>query len=107
MKRIIATIRTKVATYQQELVECGKKNCSKCPHGPYWYAYVAIVTSRNNSGKTKSIIRRLYIGKDFHFLDGDQGASAKSGRKRVNYNWRSPVDYSARSIDDVRGVENT
>jgi hypothetical protein len=20
-------------------VRCGKPSCSKCPHGPYWYAY--------------------------------------------------------------------
>lgn len=21
------------------LVRCGKANCTRCPHGPYWYAY--------------------------------------------------------------------
>jgi hypothetical protein len=20
-------------------VKCGKPNCTRCPHGPYWYAY--------------------------------------------------------------------
>ena len=20
-------------------VKCGKANCTRCPHGPYWYAY--------------------------------------------------------------------
>jgi hypothetical protein len=20
-------------------VKCGKTNCARCPHGPYWYAY--------------------------------------------------------------------
>ncbi len=20
-------------------VKCGKQNCTRCPHGPYWYAY--------------------------------------------------------------------
>ena len=20
-------------------VKCGKSNCTRCPHGPYWYAY--------------------------------------------------------------------
>ena len=24
---------------RQQLVRCGKDNCTKCPHGPYWYAY--------------------------------------------------------------------
>ena len=26
-------------TFRYETVNCGKKNCSRCPHGPYWYAY--------------------------------------------------------------------
>jgi hypothetical protein len=26
-------------TYREELVRCGKERCTRCPHGPYWYAY--------------------------------------------------------------------
>jgi len=26
-------------TYRREEVRCGKSNCTRCPHGPYWYAY--------------------------------------------------------------------
>jgi hypothetical protein len=26
-------------TYRREAVRCGKANCTRCPHGPYWYAY--------------------------------------------------------------------
>ena len=26
-------------TYRLEEVRCGKANCGRCPHGPYWYAY--------------------------------------------------------------------
>jgi hypothetical protein len=26
-------------TYRLEPVRCGKTGCSRCPHGPYWYAY--------------------------------------------------------------------
>lgn len=26
-------------TYRLEPVRCGKKGCTRCPHGPYWYAY--------------------------------------------------------------------
>ncbi|MFA9445105.1 hypothetical protein [Egicoccus sp. AB-alg6-2] len=25
--------------YRQEHVRCGKAGCTRCPHGPYWYAY--------------------------------------------------------------------
>ena len=26
-------------TYRLEQVRCGKDGCTRCPHGPYWYAY--------------------------------------------------------------------
>ncbi|NOY56156.1 MAG: hypothetical protein GXP34_09225 [Actinobacteria bacterium] len=24
---------------RQQGIRCGKPSCSRCPHGPYWYAY--------------------------------------------------------------------
>lgn len=24
---------------RQQMVRCGKRDCTRCPHGPYWYAY--------------------------------------------------------------------
>ena len=24
---------------RKQMVRCGKSECTKCPHGPYWYAY--------------------------------------------------------------------
>jgi hypothetical protein len=24
---------------RQQMVRCGKQGCTKCPHGPYWYAH--------------------------------------------------------------------
>ncbi len=24
---------------RRQMVRCGKANCTRCPHGPYWYAY--------------------------------------------------------------------
>lgn len=24
---------------RRQMVRCGKPACTKCPHGPYWYAY--------------------------------------------------------------------
>lgn len=24
---------------RSQMVRCGKQGCTKCPHGPYWYAY--------------------------------------------------------------------
>lgn len=39
--------------YRQEEVRCGKRSCSSCPHGPYWYAYW------KEDGRT----RKRYIGR--------------------------------------------
>lgn len=41
--------------YKLLRISCGKKNCGKCPHGPYWYAFVHL-----RNGRT---VRR-YIGKE-------------------------------------------
>ena len=40
-------------SYRQEHVRCGKPTCSRCPHGPYWYAYW------KEDGRT----RKRYIGR--------------------------------------------
>lgn len=40
-------------TYRLEQVRCGKEGCTRCPHGPYWYAYW------REGGRQKS----RYIGK--------------------------------------------
>ena len=41
--------------YEQKMITCGKANCGKCPHGPYWYVTIAL-----RNGKQ---IKR-YLGKD-------------------------------------------
>lgn len=41
-------------TYRQERVRCGREGCTRCPHGPYWYAYW------REGGR----VRSRYIGKD-------------------------------------------
>jgi hypothetical protein len=40
-------------TFRQESVRCGRESCTRCPHGPYWYAYW------REGGK----LRSRYIGK--------------------------------------------
>lgn len=40
-------------TYRQEHVRCGRASCTRCPHGPYWYAYW------KQDGRT----RKQYIGR--------------------------------------------
>lgn len=40
-------------TYRLEGVRCGKAGCTRCPHGPYWYAY----------WRERGRLRSRYIGK--------------------------------------------
>lgn len=40
-------------TYRLEHVRCGKEGCTRCPHGPYWYAY----------WRERGRVRSRYIGK--------------------------------------------
>jgi hypothetical protein len=40
--------------YRLEKVRCGKENCHRCPHGPYWYGY------QRSHGKVVS----FYVGKE-------------------------------------------
>lgn len=44
--------------FREQSVRCGKENCTRCPHGPYWYAYW------NENGRRRS----SYLGK----LDDDE-----------------------------------
>lgn len=30
---------TPKVSMRSQMVRCGKQGCTKCPHGPYWYAY--------------------------------------------------------------------
>jgi hypothetical protein len=41
-------------SYRRQLVRCGKAGCTKCPHGPYWYAYW------REGGR----VRSRYVGKE-------------------------------------------
>ena len=40
--------------YRRQSVRCGKRGCTRCPHGPYWYAYW------REGGR----VRTRYIGKE-------------------------------------------
>lgn len=51
--------RSKV-TFRQEPVRCGRASCTRCPHGPYWYAYW------REGGK----LRSRYIGKQLPSVPG-------------------------------------
>lgn len=50
-------------TYRQERVRCGREGCTRCPHGPYWYAYW------REGGR----LRSRYIGKHLPAQDTPSG----------------------------------
>jgi hypothetical protein len=47
-------------TFRQEKVRCGRASCTRCPHGPYWYAYW------REGGR----LRSRYIGKQLPQVPG-------------------------------------
>ncbi len=49
----LATGEHPEVTLRQQWVRCGKATCTRCPHGPYWYAYW------REGGKRRS----RYVGK--------------------------------------------
>ena len=40
---------------RKQMVKCGKDGCTKCPHGPYWYAY----WTENGKRRTRYVGRLL------------------------------------------------
>lgn len=50
-------------SYRLEHVRCGKRGCTRCPHGPYWYAYW------REGGR----LRSRYIGKTLPAAQGVEG----------------------------------
>ncbi|HEX2030629.1 MAG TPA: hypothetical protein VHL78_04405 [Actinomycetota bacterium] len=62
------TSRRGKVTFRQEPVRCGRKGCTRCPHGPYWYAYW------REGGR----LRSRYIGKRL-----PDAADAGSGERPV------------------------
>jgi len=55
---VVEIMKIEGITYLSRMVSCGKKGCSACPHGPYWYA----------AFKRKGRYREVYIGKRFMTL---------------------------------------
>jgi len=73
MTTVVRTIKTTYALYRLEYVTCGKQNCKRCPHGPYWYAYVNRAGDNGKIGMGAAPVKfAKYIGKVFRFLPGDR-----------------------------------
>jgi len=71
-------------------VRCGKANCSRCPHGPYFYAYWW------EDGKR----RTRYLGKLDDFPEFDDSAKPKRQEKKSRSGARRIADSQLRSHPD-------
>lgn len=70
---------------RSQLIRCGKSNCTRCPHGPYWYAYWT------EDGKRRS----KYLGKleDLpEMVDGQAQKSRAEAMRSSETALRSRVD---------------
>jgi len=47
-------------TFRQQMVRCGRAGCTRCPHGPYWYAY----------WREDGRLRSRYVGKNLSTKSG-------------------------------------
>ena len=56
-------------TFRQERVRCGRTTCTRCPHGPYWYAYW------REGGR----LRSRYIGKHLPAVPGSPSSDPSQG----------------------------
>jgi len=77
----IEVMRTTYATYIRQKIYCGKETCTKCPHGPYWYAFI-LIRKINADGTEQTRQVAKYIGKDFKMLPGDPGKMREEWKKR-------------------------
>ena len=44
--KVVDSFEFRRVSYELRYVNCGKLLCSKCPHGPYWYARVPMPAGR-------------------------------------------------------------
>lgn len=58
---------------RQQFVKCGKGSCSKCPHGPYWYAHW------REDGRRRS----RYVGKLIDEPINEAGRAADGSESRT------------------------
>jgi hypothetical protein len=50
---VVFDVSSPSVSLRRQWVRCGKETCTRCPHGPYWYAYW------REDGKRRS----RYVGK--------------------------------------------
>jgi hypothetical protein len=66
----VANLAEGKVSLRKQAVKCGKATCSRCPHGPYWYAYWW------EDGRRRS----RYVGKLDDLPELRAGAQAQASR---------------------------
>jgi hypothetical protein len=87
-------------TIREEYVKCGKSDCSKCKHGPYYYAYW-----KDNGGNLK----KKYIGKYHPPIENTNKAMGRASSDTVADPSNSPeVSHMAKGyISRTKNVRAT
>ena len=89
---IVEKVRDGRYLLTRELVRCGKSNCTKCPHGPYWYLgwWARSKWQRRYIGKTLmnprvmqnsgvlAVVQRMMEQEDL-LVDSGKGAARELG----------------------------
>lgn len=64
-------------SFRLQYIRCGKRNCGRCPHGPYWYAFWS------EGGRTRS----RYIGKVDPRVAQPASSDARPGELKRHHLW--------------------
>ncbi len=80
-KRVVWTDVIRGIRYTREEQWCGKKNCTKCPHGPYYWAYPPSKEGTAENGFRRIPQKPIYIGKVFVAIDTPEFREIKAKRK--------------------------
>lgn len=91
---IVRSFNYRGVRYSLERHKCGRKNCRKCPHGPYWRSYVWVGT------RTKGI----YIGKNLPAGVPDLGDTRGAPKTRATVTPRQAAAMLGVSLSAGRDV---
>lgn len=88
--------------FMKLLIKCGKGNCSKCPHGPYWYVRYWV-------GRR---CKKVYVGKELSGWMEKKGITLLARLGRIKEREDREIDQNEASADllgaqEVRGDDRS
>lgn len=80
---ILASHQVGHTKYELRSVGCGKPNCNKCPHGPYWWALIKLRHGKQVPryiGKTAPEDLQAHIDREEALLEHERRACTTCGK---------------------------